>query len=199
MIDFKSHSQFAQDRFPYEIIAKPEQRLNGTFIDIGCNDPINNNNSYALEKIGWVGVLSDVIPNCVISSQVRKSKFILGDAAKIDWRHEISELKPDGVIDYLSLDVDDNGFEVLQAIMVDGVRFRTATIEHDAYRIGVDMRDRMRSLLRRNGYELICSNVCWNGNQPLEDWWAFPSLVDYKVVAKLRCESKEWSDIFSRD
>jgi hypothetical protein len=53
-MDFKSWSQAGQDLFIYKVIGK-----SGTFLDIGCNQPQNFNNTCSLEKAGWRGVCID--------------------------------------------------------------------------------------------------------------------------------------------
>lgn len=192
-MSYTSSGQFGQDRFPYTLMPAPYE---GTFVDIGCGDPVSCNNSYGLEQVGWKGLCMDCIPGCVDSHKVRKSRFALGDARNFPWLEEFQKCGFKDAIDYLSLDVDDLGLEVMKTLPFDSVFFCTMTIEHDAYRIGNGMRDAMREFLQKRGYKLVCSDVCWNGGLPLEDWWVHRGIFTDAELDPLRCDRKEWSDIF---
>lgn len=53
------YSQRGEDKWIFENLTPlPE---NGVFVDIGCNHPINNNNTYAFERyLGWSGIAIDI-------------------------------------------------------------------------------------------------------------------------------------------
>jgi hypothetical protein len=189
--EFNSSSQFRQDLLPYYLIVLPEQKLDGHFVDIGCGDPVNFNNSFGLEQLGWRGILTDIIPDCARSCAVRQSKFFMGPAQNLSWGTLLQE---PATFDYLSLDCDDDGLAVLQSLPLDTVDFRTATIEHDAYRIGNEMRHAMRAHMISHGYTLVCGDVCWNGGSPLEDWWV--KGIPEERYAHLQCNNREYSEIF---
>jgi hypothetical protein len=53
----QAKSQAGQELF---VIAMTQGRRNGTWLEIGCGDPIRSNNTYLLEKrFGWTGVSID--------------------------------------------------------------------------------------------------------------------------------------------
>lgn len=167
-MDFQSFSQAGQDRFAFEVMGRS---ATGTFLDIGCGHPVSYNNTYGLERLKWTGLLMDIHPEaCGYDNRV--SKFIQADCR--------TAMFAGGYIttDYLSLDVDEAGLEVLVNLTNQKMRFRVATIEHDAYRIGKDMRNRMREILWDQGYFLVCADVNWEPGKPFEDWWADPLMTD---------------------
>lgn len=196
--EFKSSSQHGQDRFPYELIVKPEGKLDGTFLDIGCNDPVSCNNTYALEQLGWRGLLNDIIHDCTRSCAVRKSPFVLGDATKMNWRDVLQahNLYHDA-IDYLSLDVDAATLATLKNLPLGRIKFRTITVEHDSYIYGPGPRDEMRSILFSLGYALTCADVMAGENSPFEDWWICPGTVDMQIANKLACEGALAANVFA--
>ena len=53
-----SLSQFSEDTI-IEIILKNARRKNGIFVDVGCNHPIEYNNTYLLYLKGWRGINID--------------------------------------------------------------------------------------------------------------------------------------------
>ena len=48
------YSQFGQDKFIYENVLNKKSR--GFFLDIGASDPIDQNNTYFFERLGWKGI-----------------------------------------------------------------------------------------------------------------------------------------------
>ena len=76
------YSQAGQDRFVYTIHGDAP----GTFLDVGCHHPIYISNTYALEQIGWRGLLIDI--DSRLGPQIaekRMSPFLCTDATTIDW------------------------------------------------------------------------------------------------------------------
>ena len=53
-----SLSQFSEDTI-IEIILKNAKRKNGVFVDVGCNHPIEYNNTYLIYLKGWRGINID--------------------------------------------------------------------------------------------------------------------------------------------
>ena len=69
----------------------------------------------------------------------------------------------------------------------DKYKFRTITFEHDFYtREFDDIREKSRKYLKSFGYELVVSNISPNNNNPYEDWWVHPELVDTKIIDNLK-------------
>jgi len=172
MSEFISRSQAGQDRFAYDHMPSP-----GTFLDIGCNDPITNSNSYALEQIGWRGLLVDFNKEMAdLCKQRRTSPVILGDATQIDWNVICFEHGLTKNVDYLSLDVDGPELVVLQNLFAAGLSFKAITCEHDRYHRGDEPRNAIRQLLWNKGYTLAMPDVkVFDQHYPkgveFEDWW----------------------------
>lgn len=183
MLTINSRGESGQDCFAFEHCGR---KKNGTFIDIGCNEPKNWNNTYALEEVGWRGPLIDINPEYAAAiEQERESSFYCADARTIDW-WDILKFTGNHV-DYLSLDIDENQLcEVTLAVLKNlfdyRVTWKCATIEHDAYRHGDHPRASIRKLMYQQGYKLYRADVeigqfrggdpNWKGNgKPFEDWW----------------------------
>jgi hypothetical protein len=189
----KSYSQAGQDLFA---LAMTEGKTNGFFLDIGCNDAKFHSNTFALEELGWSGLMVDIVGGC----EARKGTFVKCDAAKPDERLRFQYSQMAEVVDYLSLDVDDVLVPVLQAIPFGVHTFRVITLEHDVYCRGVHPQWASRTLLSSLGYHLLCADVkvvppgmtTW---EPYEDWWCSPELVNPELVKQYQCDGKQWSDI----
>jgi SAM-dependent methyltransferase len=196
-IEFRS--QAGQDRFIHNLAVVGEKLTAGTFLDVGCSDPVALSNSYVLEQIGWRGLLLDCAPELAEPiARLRKSPFVCGDAKTIDWQRELSAAGLTGPIDYLSFDVDYDGLAALKHFLAAGVRFRYATIEHDAYRFGDETRVKMRKMLTDLGYELLCPDVECQG-LVFEDWWVDPAAVDMTLAERYRTRaSTHYLQIVSR-
>jgi hypothetical protein len=163
---FITQSQVGQDAWARGLIGE-----NGTFLDIGANHPIVRSNTFALEQLGWTGVLVDNDAHCCYLCRAeRKSTVLEGDSTRFDWT-----ALPQKEFDYLSLDVDAATLDTLRSLLTSGVKFRCATIEHDSYRFGPGPRDAMRKLLTVAGYVLARPDVEHQG-AAFEDWWITPEL-----------------------
>lgn len=170
---FNGRGESGQDNFAF---AQNGFKLSGTFIDIGSNEPIRFNNTFALEEVGWRGWLFDIEPSYAEPSRkLRKSPFQAVDARTIDWKKVLgSNLH----VDYLSLDIDENenrdlALTILQNLVASGVTWHCATIEHDGYRYGDNPRLKLREFMLAAGYKLAHADVeirkgC---GKPFEDWW----------------------------
>jgi hypothetical protein len=169
---FKTHSQAGQDLFVFDQLVAPTGYTNGVFLDIGCGFPIEINNTYSLEQLGWRGVLVDKDPEFVaLCRQQRQSPVIEADATTMIWANDSGR-----VIDYLSLDIDDEeGKEskvviVLKKLLTAGLSFRVITLEHDRYHLGDGTRNATREILLSAGYTLARPDVAHDGLE-YEDWW----------------------------
>lgn len=189
---FVSHSQAGQDAFLNAVL----QKLDGSFVDVGCSHPVELSNTFALEQLGWTGVMLDSSPDAVALCQAqRRSKVICGDARQFDWRPELSSFPP--VIDYASVDVDAHNHIALHNLMQSGKRFRVMTVEHDAYQRGDALRIPNRELLARLGYELIAADVHSNGCC-FEDWFVLPPEVDMARVEPFHSTGLEWQAVLRK-
>lgn len=183
----KSYSQANQDLFVLSLFdGEP-----GTFLDIGCSDPKFRNNTYLLETKGWTGLCLDNDP--MVGYDKRKSKFIQCDCSTVDF----SSLYPGSkLVDYLSLDTDGAGLACLANFVKHGLRFKFATIEHDAYRFGNVMRQDIRELMQREGYALLCSDVQdAKLGLAFEDWWVDTKYFSTDTIARHSFTSRSNRDI----
>jgi len=177
-------SQFRQDEFVDRLLNVD----GGTFLDIGAGDPVRFSNSVYLERVrSWRGICSD--PGFVEEHRAQRSSIAYGDAFRIPWAEEIEEagLVRDGAVDFLSLDLEppDLTLAMLILLPMDRVRFRVASVEHDAYRDGGEYRrDRMRNLMVSRGYDYVCTIDGQNGIS-YEDWWVHPEFVDRDLAVKV--------------
>jgi hypothetical protein len=190
MKQFTSYSQAGQDKFVISIL--PEGH---TFLDIGACHPIEISNTYALEQLGWRGLLVDNDPGAIkLCQEQRQSPAILADATTVHW---LVEMRRAGIlddhIDYLSLDVDAASLPTLRRLPFHCVDFRVLTIETDVYRFGEVVRDEMRKIIGGYGYDLVCADVCSSEGIPYEDWYCHPSLSER--AHRFRCQGKRWNDI----
>lgn len=162
-----SNSQARQDLFALSMIEGP-----GTFLDIGCADPVMLSNTLLLEEHGWRGLCVDQNPDLAWEyAKLRKSPFIHADAQRADYHRLLLQqnIQPRD-LDYVSLDVDNATEGALRQLLASDVRFKIATVEHDAYRMGDGPRNAMRKMLKDAGYTLARANVRNNGLE-FEDWW----------------------------
>lgn len=187
------HAQAGQDRFAYEASGKIN---NGKFVDIGCDHPSFHSNTFALETLGWNGLMVDIHSGC----ESRQGTFIVSDAANPtdSLKIQYSQLPP--VVDYLSLDCDDATMGAFNWLPWDRVTFRAITLETDVYKNGPDVRDKTRTMLRAIGYHLLCADVVveWpKGTMvPFEDWWIFPELVEINTLKRMQSDGLFWKEIF---
>lgn len=164
MSEFVSHSQAGQDLFVYE---QSGRKTNGTFIDLGCNDPIVHSNTYALEELGWRGLLVDIIP----CAGGRKSQFIIHDVSN-NVRPVIDYWEAQkGFVDYISIDVDNATAVAFLGLPWTEFKAGVVTIEHDRYSRGDAWRDMFRGKLLPLGYRLERADVVAPGYGEYEDWF----------------------------
>jgi hypothetical protein len=191
---FKSYSQCGQDRFALAVL---NGKTDGLFAEIGTSHPIEINNTYGLEQIGWRGFMVDNDPGCIklLGDRPRKSPFIFADATKLAWNAK-SIPHFGEVFDFLSLDVDAATVATLRGIPLGEIRFRVATIEHDAYRFGNGPRNEMREIMWCAGYILVCSDVK-NQGMEFEDWWVHNTVPGQDWV-RFMCEKLDWAEIMEK-
>ena len=190
----KLNAQCGQDLFVYKLLNK---KTNGTFIEIGCNFPDLDNNTFFLEKeLNWRGICIDIHK---FDYRSRKCKYIQQNALEINYNKLFRMNNISNIIDYLSLDIDDHTNECLKKMPFDEYYFKIITIEHDFYRLGDKLRSEQRKFLRDRGYFLMCANVCENVvNQPYEDWWINPKFVDYKNFNHLISDGLSYREIIKK-
>lgn len=195
-MNFTSRSQCAQDKFAY--IATNTR--NGTYLDIGANNPITINNTFALEELGWDGLLVDNSAESMQAcEQQRKAYFYFTDASQPqNWKAALAQAGlPTDRITYLSLDIDSATLACLRCLPLHSLRFSVITAEHDFYRNGPEYRDEMLKIFRDHGYELICGDVMDQGLS-FEAWLVDPQVIDMERVARFRRDKPtEWKEFFT--
>lgn len=167
----KWYSEAGQDKFAYDVCGPK-----GTFLDVGCAWPILDSNSFALEQMGWRGLLIDCDPQFEEKCHKhRSSPIIVSDAVQVDWERILPSLHIGPIIDYISLDLDHHSeLIVLQQLLDSEFFFRALTIEHDKYSQGTEQRDKQRKLLFTHGYDLVFGDVKHSSGVEFEDWWRRP-------------------------
>jgi FkbM family methyltransferase len=83
------------------------------------------------------------------------------------------------VIDYLSLDVEGQEYNILSTFPFDRYKFRCITVEHNAPHVGPTQQILIRELLEKNGYKYVKGNDDVNnwGHGPIDDFYIYPNLV----------------------
>jgi len=173
-------SQAYQDLFVLTLLNGKE---NGTYLELGSNDPFYNNNTALLEtQFNWKGVSIDFDQATVETFKSQRSNPVYcSDGLYVNYnevllRHEFPEL-----IDYLSLDCDPAhiSFEILKLILETNYKFKIITFEHDHYSDNQDnIRDKSREYLKSKGYELLVNDVSFNYINSFEDWWVLREYIE---------------------
>jgi hypothetical protein len=192
-----NYSQADQDIFVLSIL---NGKCNGTYLEIGCGDEFNINNTALLEtKFEWTGVSIDT-HKLYADTWTRQNPIETANGITVDYldllqRHNISATN----LDYLSIDCDppDQTLCILKCLPLDKIRFAVITFEHDCYAHGPDVKNKSRAYLESYGYQLVVSNISDCGlARDFEDWWVHPELVDSAMVSMhtdLRDITKDYS------
>jgi hypothetical protein len=188
--------QALQDLFVTTIL---KQKRNGMFVEIGSNHPITHNNTYVLESVyNWKGLMVEYDGEFErLYKHIRpNSIYVIQDARTVPYREILDTNHFPANIDYLQIDLDVDNKSTLDTLMVlestvfDAYKFATVTFEHDIYRGDFyNTRALSREIFARRGYELVFPDVAvfWQGkNEPFEDWYVHPELVDMDFVNRLR-------------
>ena len=77
------------------------------------------------------------------------------------------------IIDYLSLDVEGQEYNILSTFPFDKYKFRCITVEHNAPHIGPKQQMLIRELLEKNNYRFVKGNDDVNnwGHGPIDDFY----------------------------
>ena len=186
----KSYSNDGQDVFVNAI-----HKENGFFLDIGCNHPLTDNNTYALELLGWQGLLVDINPHLIAKcEEMRKSPAFLLDCSQLNWRQFLKRNNAPKVIDYISLDVDDVNVDVIKSFPFDEYEFKIMTFETDVYKRGNERKvPCINALSPYPFYKMILENAMatWADDIITEDWWINTKYID--LPAELYSKNKKWT------
>jgi len=181
-INNQYYSQALQDLF---VLSCLNGKTEGTFLELGCDDPYRISNTYLLEsRFKWKGVSVDINKNCelMFKESVRTCTLLIQDATALDFDSICTTLGTTH-IDYLSLDLEPASItlKALKSIPFDRLSFSVITFEHDAYRFGDEARTPSREYLESKGYIRIVENV-----DNFEDWYINPAYVDVERVSALK-------------
>jgi|LakMenEpi03Aug12_release.lakeMendotaPanAssembly.Ray.scaffolds.fasta_scaffold784546_1 hypothetical protein len=196
-----NYSQLHQDMF---VLCALNGMRNGTYLEIGANEPILNSNTYLLENFfGWQGISLELSTAHVERfNMLRRNICLLQDATIADFDDILIKAKLPSVIDYLSVDCEpsSNTFKSLLRLPHNKTRFRVITFEHDYGAAHLNnnqeemlIRQKSRDFLQGLGYHLVVSNISWLG-QPIEDWWVDPQLVSEENFRNLIALDKPLND-----
>jgi len=181
----ENYSQVFQDIFVLSIL---DGKRNGSFVEIGGADPIQNNNTLLLEKeFNWSGVSIDF--NKDLSKKYNETRpnidNICANALYLDYNEIFNSKFENNIIDYLQLDIDpsENTYKCLLKIPFNKYKFRVITYEHDHYNdISQSYRKKSREFLLKKGYKLLVNDISLDGDASFEDWWIHPELIDENII-----------------
>ena len=184
------NGQVEQDKFILNIL---KQKRNGYFLEIGSNHPITINNTYILEhKYDWKGIIIDHDEKYLpLYKQYRQNSIhIIDDARKIDYKFIINKFPLN--FDYLQIDLEvSNGctIETLQKLdneIFDNYKFAVITFEHDIYYTNFEnTKEKSKEIFAKRGYYCVFENIS-NDDNPFEDLYVHPELVDMEYVNNLQ-------------
>lgn len=83
------------------------------------------------------------------------------------------------VIDYLSLDVEGQEYNILSTFPFDKYKFRCITVEHNAPHVGPTQQMLIRNILEKNGYTFVKGNDDVNnwGHGPIDDFYVLKEII----------------------
>lgn len=204
-MSYKFNGQVAQDYF---VLICHNFKKNGTFLEIGSNDPININNTYNLEsQYDWKGILVEYDQKFEEGYKMHrpKSNYVIADATKIDYTQLLNKFCMPKEIDYLQIDLEVNNrstldtLENLETNVLSDYKFAVVTFEHDIYTGDYfNTKQKSRDIFEKYGYVRVFSDVR-NEMNPFEDWYVHPDLIDQNVVNILKTsESLEYREIVKK-
>ena len=193
----KNYSQAYQDMF---VLAILNGKRNGTYLEIGAQEPFYQNNSALLEtEFDWKGTSIEIRKDlCKMFAEQRKNQILCKDATKINYERLLDEMNIGTDLDYLQVDCEPSKttFEILTAIPFEKYRFAVITYEHDhSVDITSSYRDKSRRFLKSYGYELVVKDVAFNDEYTFEDWWVHPDLVNPDLVSQMKSVDTDVTNI----
>ena len=194
----KTFSQASQDIF---VRALTNRKNNGTFLEIGSNDPITHNNTYILEnEHNYRGIMVEYDNYFESAYKIHRpnSLYIINDAQKVNYREILENNNFPTEIDYLQIDLDVNNrstlnvLELLNNTVFDKYKFRTLTFEHDIYTGNwFNTQEISRNIFKERGYILVFPDVSvfWEGKYcKFEDWYVHKDLVNADIIKNIKSE-----------
>jgi hypothetical protein len=161
---------------------------NGFYIDIGSYNPITNNNTYLLEQLGWNGICIEIDSSFNEEYKQRNCIFLNQDALNINYKNLFKEHNVPNIVDYLSLDIDEQSTKLLLNLPHQEFEFKIITLEHDFYLHKEKYQSVQRLFLQSKGYKLLFGNVYaekgsdeWGKQRAYEDWWINPKYFNNNI------------------
>lgn len=179
----RNYSKHFQDLFVLSVL---KGKRNGSYLEIGSGDPFIHNNTALLEtEFGWRGISIDNSPAlCYNFKENRRNTIICADANEIGYPDLFDKHCVDPVVDYLQIDCDEASIEILKKLPLKTHKFGVISFEHDCYRLGTEIRDEARALLKQHGYVLLVNDVSFTEICSYEDWYVHPDVVDIDPLMK---------------
>lgn len=143
-----------------------------------CN--ISNELVYSCEDEKVNFALSEAASGIIdenIGPFTRKDQYVLKATTTLG--NILDKFKAPNIIDYLSLDVEGQEYNILSTFPFDKYKFRCITVEHNAPHIGPKQQMLIRELLEKNNYRFVKGNDDVNnwGHGPIDDFYINPSLI----------------------
>lgn len=172
----KNYSKHMQDMF---VLACLDGKRNGTYLEIGAGNPFIHNNTALLEtQFDWKGISVEwSAPLAYDFAQRRNNTIINANALEIDFEDLLVKHCMENTIDFLQIDTDETSIQVLRNMPLHRFKFNVVQFEHDAYRLDGKIRDEARQIMKDNGYEIVCQNLCFRPNFEYEDWFVHSSIA----------------------
>ena len=173
-----SNSQVNQDLF---VLCVLNGKRDGTYIEVGANEPVRLSNTHLLEtKLNWRGISFELSPTLAEEfNRTRRNVCLRIDATEADYTNIIRLAGFGNHIDYLQLDIEPayNTLKALRAIDLSRFTFSVITFEHDVYQGGEAEKLESRQILEAHGYTRVVSDVRHQQNS-FEDWWVREDALD---------------------
>ena len=191
--------QAQQDKFVLHIL---KGKKNGYFLEIGSNHPINISNSYLLEtKYDWKGIMVEYDASFLNLYKTHRpnSIHVINDATQVDYKNIFEKNNVPASLDYLQIDLEANNGSTIRTLqkldneIFDTYKFATVTFEHDIYHTNFDnTRLKSRDIFKKRGYVCVFEDINNKGENPYEDWYVHPDLVDMNYVNNLIENNKNY-------
>jgi hypothetical protein len=126
----------------------------------------------------------------------KNSFYVIDDATKLDYNFYFNQYNMPTSFDYLQIDLEVNNGSTIQTLekldneVFDKYKFATVTFEHDIYNRNFDnvtfdnTRSKSRDIFKKRGYVCVFEDIN-HDNNPYEDWYVHPDLVDMNYVNNL--------------
>lgn len=91
----------------------------------------------------------------------------------------LSKYNAPKIIDYLSLDVEGQEYNILSTFPFDKYKFRCITVEHNAPHVGIKPQMLIREILEKNGYTFVKGNDDVNNwaHGPIDDFYINSTII----------------------